>query len=844
VAAPAAPANAPAPAVAKPAAEQKPTQATPEALRRIAADALERLALLNLRVTTTAAKPDFAASAMILGLAQNFAPDDFNIARRRAEAAWGAGDSELLMAMTRRIVQIDPTCTVAQLRLISERLSQYQTTEERLAKMESFLGPAGASLDPTIRSRIALDAALLCRERGDDAKFVERLKQATQLDSTNKDAALLALNYYTSRSSDPMGRLEMITNLLYADPIDPNVHQSLTRQLASMGAYTQAMRFKKVATTIDDTVRHVKRFTLSDESILLNWWCEGASAALKYITNDLLDRRGAVAKQAREMRNEEGSAGLRGTNSAIPSPENLRLDAPREEIRLAAAMIVNNQAELKLSLIDFAATVDDVVQRLSNANSRGNLTQQAAEDQIRAVTQELNFWRLITNVEVDRVAADMPAATKDLSVSEPRLIALNAWNALRGGDAAKAKELCGAPSPDEEPYLTLCRAEAMATLGDREGATLQFARIASDEPLNVLAPYALDRSAQISGGTRKPGNADTALARQAADYARQIPTWIDTMITEPTRFQTLTLDPLPALAGPMDRVPLTLHLKNVSPIPLAMGSDKPMNTRFVANSLLEVTSQSKAISGEPEVFEFDRRFRLEPKQELTVTVWAEAGMMGYISENALAGPVRIRYTVLQGFEVGSRGAGCLEVTSPAMARGALLEARLSLPQLGERLANATDATLPALLIGIRANLLAETTEASVASERDDLVKALVDKYPTWSPTARAFCAAMMPPKGQAAVVKALDDAILADQDPIVRTVALLTRVTDAYDPLLKSAASDADATIVKAAALQQERLGSNGATYTKVGVTELLTKARGVAAPAGSTSSPTKLLGR
>jgi hypothetical protein len=588
--------------------------------------------------------------------------------------------------------------------------------------------------------------------------------------------------------------------------------------------------------------RHEKRFTLGDESILLNWWCEGAGPALNYIRDDLTQRRNDRAKQARDMRTEEGSAGLRGTNSAIPRPEDLRLDVPREEMRMAAAAIVNDQTEIKQSLIDFAATVDDVVQRLSKPNSRGNLTQQAAEDQMRAALQELNFWRLITNVETELVAADLPGATKDLSPSEPRLIALNAWIALRGGDAAKAKELCGAGVADEEPYLTLCRAETMAALGDRDGATRELARIGSNEPLTALAPYSLDRSAHILGKQRKPGNADTALARQGADYARQIPTWIDTMISEPTRFQTLSIDPLPPIAGPMERVPLTLHIRNVSPIPLAMGSDKPMNTRFIANALLEITSQTKAISGEGEVFEFDRRFRLDPKQELVVTVWAEAGMVGYISENALAGPVRIRYSVLQGFEPGSRGAGCLEVTTPAMARGALLEARVSMPQLGERLASAIDATLPALLMGIRANILALTdiSDASAAGERDDLIKVLVEKYPTWSPTARVFCAAMMPPKGQTAPMAPLDTAILADQDPVVRTIAILTRVVDAGDPLLKAAA--ADATLAKAAELQLERLNSNAPTYAKIGVTELLAKARGT--PGGAVAAPSKPPGR
>jgi tetratricopeptide (TPR) repeat protein len=214
------------------------------------ADAVERLGLLNIRAIHTPTTADYASTALLLGMAQRYSPDDLSLIRRRGEAAWGAGDKDLLMELTSQAIKLDSTNTVAQLRLISSRLSEFQTVEERLSRIEAFLGPKGSSLDASIRSRLALDAALLYRERGDDVKFVEKLKQATQLDSSNKEAAILAMNYYTSRSSDPMGTLEMLTNLLFADPIDPNVHYELATHLASLGAFNEARRFHGVYTSI------------------------------------------------------------------------------------------------------------------------------------------------------------------------------------------------------------------------------------------------------------------------------------------------------------------------------------------------------------------------------------------------------------------------------------------------------------------------------------------------------------------------------------------------------------------------------------------------------------------
>lgn len=134
-------------------------------------------------------------------------------ARRRgpgppeASAAFGTGDPGLLAKATARVVLLDPSDTVAQ-RLITARIAARQTAEERLEVYERMLGPRGASIDPTVRSRLALDAALIERERGELDRFLRYLTLATDLDRTNKEAHHLATSYfaeYAGGSGEPRG---------------------------------------------------------------------------------------------------------------------------------------------------------------------------------------------------------------------------------------------------------------------------------------------------------------------------------------------------------------------------------------------------------------------------------------------------------------------------------------------------------------------------------------------------------------------------------------------------------------------------------------------------------------
>src|SRR5690606_26138102 len=155
----------------------------------LAAREVARIAQLDLRRTPTPTAADFAIAADVLRIAHALAPDDEQILRLLIEAVGqGGGAPEEVTSLSRTLLALNSKDTVTQLRVISDAISRLQSVDARLAAYDNYLGPRGRSLDASVRSRLALDAALLLRERGDIEGFAERLSLAAELDSTNKDA--------------------------------------------------------------------------------------------------------------------------------------------------------------------------------------------------------------------------------------------------------------------------------------------------------------------------------------------------------------------------------------------------------------------------------------------------------------------------------------------------------------------------------------------------------------------------------------------------------------------------------------------------------------------------------
>src|SRR6185369_4489586 len=153
---------------------------------------------------------------------------------------------------------------------------------------------------------------------------------------TNKEAAYLAVEAFTRKVEDPQGRLELLSNLLMADPMDPRVLLEVRDAFAGGGAYKAASRFHEVAARILRTTGNADEAELDLVNLILQWRLQGARAALTLLQNQLTTAR----KSASSQQDKKDSFAFQGR------PEDVRLAISFEEARLGTSIVLGEQAEV------------------------------------------------------------------------------------------------------------------------------------------------------------------------------------------------------------------------------------------------------------------------------------------------------------------------------------------------------------------------------------------------------------------------------------------------------------------------------------------------------------------
>jgi tetratricopeptide (TPR) repeat protein len=853
-----------------------------------AARAVARVAMIDLRLIESAAEADYQIADAALSLAMELAPNDTDLIRRRIEANWNAGRSDKALDMTRRLITLDPTDTVAQLRLISGMIGKRQTAPERLALYERYC--ASTKIDSSIRSRLAMDAALLAREGGDAAKFRGWLKQATSLDSTNKEAAMLALSVFVEENpNDVPGRVELLSNLLMADPLDPHILMTLSRQLADHGVFEHANRLHSSAR---DLLRKTGgEITPTDEveALVLEWQVDGPAKVFFRISSNLAAQRRSI----REYNENVRSTGI-GIGKDLGQPEDLRLNQDTEKVRLATALASGDKAGAVASLQDMSNSVSFKESiAVDDAKRPLGATREAALAQAKGALIDLQFWRVIASEDLDKVEADLiKFADGAVEADLPGPDIVRALLTLRRGDAAGSLAVLDsmlAKLEEGQPIrLTteFARGLALETLGRTEEALVSFRMVQRGQPLRPIGAMARFRIEKIIG-TRDLFSPDRAAVTRIAEG---IPTWVDTMVDEPKSFMSV-FGESPSTAAFGEDSPITINIRNISQIPLAVGSDKPINSRFMLAPTLTGRASRLAALVRPEIVETDRVLRLMPRQTLQIPVHPDLGYAGFVLDLTCDAQARVKWKLIQGFtpsQTGSFIAGPLSLTaeSPPVTRNPLAESKIGIEQLVTNLGSLSGSELFPSLVASRQRLWAaavhvdiaraasisttsaattadpaaapasaprstpppaqptattpasggspatapsaktdspsaELTEAqkfsdSLKSERAAIAAALAARFPVLSRTERILVAAMMPHAGQIEEMAAFDAAVLADPDPGVMAIAMLTRVKQPDDAALVSAKSSSDPRVVELATLLGTRLAQQGACYSKL----------------------------
>lgn len=783
------------------------------------ADTIARVAMLDLRVTDAPRPDDFRVAMMLLRNAEKYSPSDADLVRRRIEAASNAGDEASLIEGTRRLLKLDPSDTVAALRLIStEKIGGLQTAEERLAAYDRYTGDAASGIDPSIRSRLALDAALLCQERGDVRGFLDRLKQSATLDSTNKDAALLIYNWVAAATEDPRMKSEALSNLLYADPLDPNVHIRLAREFGKAGAYKGASRFHKNAREIIQAGLPNPPFQLVVEMAVLEWMTSGPETVYTRLRESLAARRAEAAKLIKEREEQL----LDTSTMSKPEEEFLRMDL--EPIRLCTALALHDADSARSTLSDLEKAIEKNFKFARDPLRRArDLPEEVAVREAQGQLFTLQLWRAAVGMDVEKIEKDLEEARKGMDADDANTTAFEAMYVARLGRADEALEkLKGVEVATE--WTDYARGVALEMKGDLAGAVAAYRSCTEQASMSSLGAFAVVRARELNKGNEDTKDEQVRREKTAEleRFASSIPAWVDEMVSNPASYEQFNLDVSNATAPVHERLRATLTIQNVSRIPLGLGAGRTLNSRVLFAPAMTVRGVNLRDFVSPEVVDLERRIRLKPGETIRVDVQLELGRAGWTAQVFSGVPVQMRWRAVQGFQVredGTRaaGPGCLEAMSGAIVRMALAEARLSYDELIKRVESAIEPDVPTLVMGVRSALLVGPKGIAEDERRKALVAAMAARYPKLSARLRLFVVATMPPASELSELEPLDVVIRQEKDAEVLPVAIVTRCLRGDEELSQTARSSGNLELGSLLEAHLTRMGEGGPCYATKG---------------------------
>lgn len=778
--------------------------------------ALVRAAMIDLGLHAGPGVADYEIAAELLRIGSDLRPADAEAARLLAAAGWSAGDRALLLEATRRVVRLDPADTVAQLRLISAGINERQTVEDRLNAFDRFLGPEGRTLDPSVRSRLALDAALLHRETGDAAGFERRLLGAVELDPTNKDAVSLAARTFTTEQTPAKEVAAWQIRLLYADPLDPHVHMTIGRICAGQAALDAASRFFENAARLFRMGMGETPTALREMQLALQWQRGGAPGVVAALNAPLRDARDQAARviQARVEANEP--------IGDLRRPEEIRFEPGIDLIRLFAAHEIGDEQTVVAALTDLGNSATETLTTIRQYAGRPDVDQNQLAVQLLQVFHDFQVARAVVGRDAALIREQIDQFFGAIPEAKAMLAPLDAWIAYAEGNDPRALELVGEPRPGTLDDLLI--ALASERMGDRTRAApiyLAYARARAMDAFGALARSrlkAMGRDAEVI----------TPAGRDLESALSKVPAWLDRMSMDPATFMMLRTDTPASTVAAHDESMIRVTLRNTASIPLGLGASRPIGSRLLLAPRPISPLADFAGAPTPKVVELDRRLRLEPLSEVAVITGADSAYTGWLREVNAHISLRDRYRVIQGFQPSPRGGLINAPLSLVTESGIVQRLNLALAREGvETLIEAVRTDDPGRLREALTATVARTVEPGDGldlseKEIEAVAGAWADRFADANAAERALMLLRLPHARQVPGMRLFDeralDTLLAEaaenggdpaggtMDTALLAATMLTRVSDPENAVFELAARSEDAGVRRLGALLRARL--------------------------------------
>ncbi len=644
--------------------------------RQTMADTLTSLATQSIRLAPSPTSSDYRFAALTLAIASELEPDEVERLRLLA-AAWDqSGDYRRAVDVLRRVIELDPRDGPALLRVINARVRELQTADARLSAYEKLI--AAEQLPPGLRSRVALDAALLARETGDELGFIEKLTLATTLDVSNEDAARVYAQYYLEEGGDPIDRVDVLSNLILSAPLKSEHHHQLARELMRLGAFDGAKRWVRLAIAAETAAQTYRRFgavsnpTISNElqfdELLCVWNADGPLACVNRLRADAR----AVAQMREQQRIFEERQG--GNPDTVP-PALLHYRSEVLWFMLSAAL---NDRDATRDIIQRIETWTEVVEQQMNGAiqadaeqaAREGITPESIEAYKRRQSAEQLWLRLLAGIEINKAVEQFTAlrdAPGDDALDPDALARFEGWLAVHDANAPEARAHLE-PLADRDPGALLGLGRLCELENDTDGAAGYYAKVIALDPSTGVAAYARTRIERVTGSPLPPTPLVERLNEKAGDLAPNL----GAMLEDPRAFVSIRAEHVEPRIGPLGRPELDITLRNASRLTLGVGTEQSINPTLLLSPGFQGRGHEQVTSVEAESLWAGRRFSLAPGKEIRMRVWGGRGSVSRILDESLSTYATLRWRIIQGpvylDDEYATGPNCVSAQSDTLAR--------------------------------------------------------------------------------------------------------------------------------------------------------------------------------
>lgn len=624
---------------------QRMTAATPQtAATRLAAE--DRLADLLVRIGRGLLQREFMdresldTAIAVLDLVQELRPQDVDDQRTRLLLASLREDESRRLEALARLRRLDPASDVLVLADLEARIDRIGTVPERLSFYERIVRRE-VGLPATVRSRLALDAALLANRAGDTATFARFLAEAASLDASNRGAAAIAAGYFRLHARDAREEAELLINLFLADPVDPTTPGMLAELALRHGAYAAAARFldlqRRTYITSGAALGRpggglVPNDLIADLAIA-RWGLGDLDGATRLIR----EQQRRLDEEARRIRSAEDP------DLAIDARSRIRASlGPALETTLAVLL-------LRAGAPDGRAAAATAVQTIANAAEEAPDGSAEAHHQARAA-EEAALTALWLGIDAEAATALLTERLAAPDVAPETRARWEGWIALRRDAAAEALLAFGTLG-DDDVIAHVGRGRALERLDRPRDAAHAYLAAARSKPGSLPGVAAADDLMRLIGA-RAP------ISRMTSDLealVATVPSTYDRVLERPTDLLQVRLHARHATLTPGDLIAFDLELENIGVAPLAIHPEGPVRPQVV----IELESGFGSAGIRPEglpalVIDIDHRLSLAPRNPLRIPILVgrhpaasrieqHLAFGGFLRATAIVNPVAVSF---------------------------------------------------------------------------------------------------------------------------------------------------------------------------------------------------------